>query len=175
MAVEYQRVVASKQSPLYTRARSGAWMEGGTFTQGSVGSHVPSVAGVKQDPRAGSLSSEENKYEIAMSTKPVVDKDFLCPICIQTMKDAFLTACGHSFCYMCIMTHLSNKSNCPSCGLYLTNNQLFPNFLLNKVNLLLPMYSLSLRIVMKMLPSFETQLNLSTCRLMIFLAWNDLS
>ena len=115
-------------------------MEGGAFTQGSVGPHVPSVAGVKQEPRTGSWSSEDNKYEVAMSTKPVVDKDFLCPICIQTMKDAFLTACGHSFCYMCIMTHLSNKSNCPSCGLYLTNNQLFPNFLLNKVSALLPMY-----------------------------------
>lgn len=108
-------------------------MEGGAFTQGSVGPHVPSVAGAKQEPRTGSYSEEENKYEVAMSTKPAVDKDFLCPICIQTMKDAFLTACGHSFCYMCIMTHLSNKSNCPSCGLYLTNNQLFPNFLLNKV------------------------------------------
>ena len=108
-------------------------MEGGTFTQGSVGPQVPSV---KQEPRTGSWDSEDNKFEAAaaaMATKPVVDKDFLCPICIQTMKAAFLTACGHSFCYMCIMTHLSNKSNCPSCGLYLTNNQLFPNFLLNKV------------------------------------------
>lgn len=109
-------------------------MEGGPFTQGSVGPHVPSVAMVKQEPRTDSWSEEENKYEVAMSTKPAVDKDFLCPICIQTMKDAFLTACGHSFCYMCIMTHLNNKSNCPSCGLYLTNNQLFPNFLLNKVS-----------------------------------------
>lgn len=108
-------------------------MEGGTFTQVSVGPHVPSVAGVKLEPRTGSWDSEDNKNEVAMSTKPVVDKDFLCPICIQTMKDAFLTACGHSFCYMCIITHLSNKSNCPSCGLYLTNNQLFPNFLLNKL------------------------------------------
>jgi hypothetical protein len=115
-------------------------MEGGTFTQVSVGPHVPSVAGVKIEPRTGSWDSEDNKNEVAMSTKPVVDKDFLCPICIQTMKDAFLTACGHSFCYMCIITHLSNKSNCPSCGLYLTNNQLFPNFLLNKVSALLPMY-----------------------------------
>lgn len=66
-------------------------------------------------------------------SKLELDKDFLCPICMQTMKDAFLTACGHSFCYMCIMTHLNNKSNCPCCGLYLTNNQLFPNFLLNKL------------------------------------------
>ncbi|XP_042478427.1 E3 ubiquitin-protein ligase COP1-like [Macadamia integrifolia] len=62
-----------------------------------------------------------------------LDKDFLCPICMQIMKDAFLTACGHSFCYMCIITHLHNKSDCPCCGHSLNNNQLFPNFVLNKL------------------------------------------
>ncbi|XP_044466737.1 E3 ubiquitin-protein ligase COP1 [Mangifera indica] len=62
-----------------------------------------------------------------------LDKDMLCPICMQIIKDAFLTACGHSFCYMCIITHLRNKSDCPCCGHYLTNNQLYPNFLLDKL------------------------------------------
>lgn len=62
-----------------------------------------------------------------------VDKDLLCPICMQIVKDAFLTACGHSFCYMCIITHLSNKSDCPCCAQSLCKNQLFPNFLLDKV------------------------------------------
>ncbi|TXG55428.1 hypothetical protein EZV62_020684 [Acer yangbiense] len=62
-----------------------------------------------------------------------LDKDMLCPICMQIIKDAFLTACGHSFCYMCIITHLRNKSDCPCCSHYLTNNQLYPNFLLDKL------------------------------------------
>ncbi|PRQ18821.1 putative transcription factor WD40-like family [Rosa chinensis] len=62
-----------------------------------------------------------------------VDKDLLCPICMQIVKDAFLTACGHSFCYMCIITHLSNKSDCPCCAQSLSKNQLFPNFLLDKL------------------------------------------
>lgn len=61
------------------------------------------------------------------------DKDLLCPICMQIIKDAFLTSCGHSFCYMCIVTHLHNKSDCPSCAHFLTTNQLYPNFLLNQV------------------------------------------
>ncbi|XP_010688913.2 E3 ubiquitin-protein ligase COP1 isoform X1 [Beta vulgaris subsp. vulgaris] len=61
------------------------------------------------------------------------DKDLMCPICMQMIKDAFLTACGHSFCYMCIITHLRNKSDCPCCGRHLTNNQLYPNFLLDKL------------------------------------------
>jgi E3 ubiquitin-protein ligase RFWD2 len=63
-----------------------------------------------------------------------VDKDFLCPICFQAMEDAFLTSCGHSFCYTCITTHLNHKSNCPSCARYLTTEQLIPNFLLTKVS-----------------------------------------
>ncbi|XVE72461.1 hypothetical protein DITRI_Ditri11bG0041000 [Diplodiscus trichospermus] len=62
-----------------------------------------------------------------------VDKDLLCPICMQIIKDAFLTSCGHSFCYMCIITHLRNKSDCPCCSQFLTNNQLFPNILLDKL------------------------------------------
>ncbi|KAG0480033.1 hypothetical protein HPP92_010891 [Vanilla planifolia] len=62
-----------------------------------------------------------------------LDKDLLCPICMGMIKDAFLTACGHSFCYMCIVTHLQNKSDCPRCSQYLTKNLLYPNFLLNKL------------------------------------------
>ncbi|XP_057784867.1 E3 ubiquitin-protein ligase COP1-like [Salvia miltiorrhiza] len=61
------------------------------------------------------------------------EKELSCPICMQIMKDAFLTSCGHSFCYMCIVTHLQNKSDCPCCAQFLTPSQLFPNFLLNKL------------------------------------------
>ncbi|XP_004293335.1 PREDICTED: E3 ubiquitin-protein ligase COP1-like isoform X1 [Fragaria vesca subsp. vesca] len=61
------------------------------------------------------------------------DKDMMCPICIQVIRDAFLTACGHSFCHSCIVTHLGIKSDCPCCGQYLTPNLIFPNFLLDKL------------------------------------------
>ncbi|CAI5511705.1 unnamed protein product [Closterium sp. Naga37s-1] len=49
------------------------------------------------------------------------------------MRDAFLTACGHSFCYSCITTHLHHKRNCPCCSQFLTLDQIFPNFTLNKL------------------------------------------
>ncbi|GAA0155125.1 ubiquitin-protein ligase [Lithospermum erythrorhizon] len=52
-----------------------------------------------------------------------------CPV----IKDAFLTKCGHSFCYMCIVTHLNNKSDCPCCSNYVTTTHIYPNFLLNKL------------------------------------------
>ncbi|KAL2649172.1 hypothetical protein R1flu_017300 [Riccia fluitans] len=107
-------------------------MEG---TEGFVGPSFPSIMVTKMEPRGiwGLDDFKDGRVACGGSLKAEIDKDFLCPICIQTMKDVFSTACGHSFCYMCIMTHLNNKNNCPCCGLYLTNNQLFPNFLLNKL------------------------------------------
>ncbi|GJT41491.1 E3 ubiquitin protein ligase COP1-like protein isoform X1 [Tanacetum coccineum] len=67
------------------------------------------------------------------SGQEVVDKEVLCPICMGIIKDAFMTSCGHSYCYMCIITHLDNKSDCPCCGAGVTVNQIFPNFLLDKL------------------------------------------
>lgn len=103
----------------------------------SGGTYVPSMGGLlKKEPNhgSGSVPSDEEKYESAVRARANVDKDFLCPICFQTMEDAFLTYCGHSFCYTCIMTHLNNRNNCPSCARYLTNDQLIPNILLSKVS-----------------------------------------
>ncbi|KAF5825275.1 hypothetical protein DUNSADRAFT_12433, partial [Dunaliella salina] len=56
-----------------------------------------------------------------------------CPICVDTIHDAFVTTCGHTFCYQCITTHLKHRRNCPSCGNYLTTDHIYPNFLLSKV------------------------------------------
>eukprot|EP00897_Mesotaenium_endlicherianum_P000574 jgi/Mesen1/10517/ME000083S10023 len=100
------------------------------LTEGSMGlpSHVPCMAPPKVEPG----DSYADDY-VQMSAPQPMDKDFLCPICMQVMKDAFLTSCGHSFCYSCITTHLNNKRNCPCCAQFLTHEQLYPNFLLNKL------------------------------------------
>ncbi|KAJ0240178.1 E3 ubiquitin-protein ligase COP1 [Hirschfeldia incana] len=97
----------------------------------------PIVPASKPDPRISSSVGEGFNEEGGSGGleigAPDLDKDLLCPICMQVIKDAFLTACGHSFCYMCIITHLRNKSDCPCCSQHLTNNQLYPNFLLDKL------------------------------------------
>ncbi|CAK7349044.1 unnamed protein product [Dovyalis caffra] len=100
----------------------------------STGAIVPAV---KPEPKpststAAAAASPEPSHA-PDKEEAELDKDFLCPICMQIIKDAFLTGCGHSFCYMCIITHLRNKNDCPCCGHYLTTNQLFPNFLLQKL------------------------------------------
>ncbi|KAK9285569.1 hypothetical protein L1049_024764 [Liquidambar formosana] len=104
----------------------------------STGALVPAVK-AEAKPSSGVTALDSAAPEAAGIGEKVdggaseLDKDLMCPICMQIIKDAFLTACGHSFCYMCIITHLRNKSDCPCCGHYLTNNQLFPNFALNKL------------------------------------------
>ncbi|XP_057859829.1 E3 ubiquitin-protein ligase COP1 [Cryptomeria japonica] len=114
---------------------------------GSVGdrllSSVKAEALTVQEARSSDLNIEDNGNAEWLSQRSNlghpgvknldIDKDFFCPICMQMIKDAFLTACGHSFCYTCIMTHLNDKKNCPCCGQYLTNEQLYPNFLLDKL------------------------------------------
>ena len=86
---------------------------------------------------AGTRAASASPQGPAEEGEGPADRDLLCPICMAVIKDAFLTACGHSFCYMCIVTHLSHKSDCPCCGHYLTKAQLYPNFLLDKVGCLL--------------------------------------
>lgn len=98
----------------------------------------PLVPAVKADAAASSKPAALTDVNYRLDKgggvgSELLDKDLMCPICMQIMKDAFLTACGHSFCYMCIITHLQNKNDCPCCAQFLTSNQLFPNFVLNKV------------------------------------------
>ncbi|KAL8171114.1 hypothetical protein V2J09_022918 [Rumex salicifolius] len=62
-----------------------------------------------------------------------LDKEFRCPICMHMIRDAFLTACGHSYCYMCIFTHLRLKRDCPICRQNVAADQIFPNLALDKL------------------------------------------
>ncbi|KAJ2158073.1 hypothetical protein GGF46_004038 [Coemansia sp. RSA 552] len=66
-----------------------------------------------------------------------------CPICLEAMREAFMTACGHSFCYQCISRHLEERQNCPSCQRAVDKDQVYPNFALNK--LIMQMDATSLR------------------------------
>lgn len=80
-------------------------------------------------PHHGSMVSEDQ------GTLPgLTRKDLACPVCFNTICDPFATSCGHTFCYACLVTHLKHRNSCPSCGSYITQDHIFPNFLLNKVS-----------------------------------------
>jgi hypothetical protein len=41
--------------------------------------------------------------------------DFSCEICLEQMKNAIITDCGHSFCEVCIQGWLKTSNTCPHC------------------------------------------------------------
>lgn len=68
-----------------------------------------------------------------------------CPICLEVLKDPFVTTCGHTFCYTCVTSHLQNRNSCPSCSEYLIPDKIYPNHLLKQVSFLIifPKFCLS--------------------------------
>uniref|UniRef100_A0A8C0W1D4 RING-type domain-containing protein n=1 Tax=Castor canadensis TaxID=51338 RepID=A0A8C0W1D4_CASCN len=77
--------------------------------------------------------------------------DFVCPICFDMIEEAYMTKCGHSFCYKCIHQSLEDNNRCPKCNYVVDNiDHLYPNFLgesfelLFKYSFFLPKYGLAL-------------------------------
>lgn len=103
----------------------------------STGAMVPAAKIAVKQSSSGFTSPELIASKSNKGVEVEVDKELLCPICMQIIEDAFLTSCGHSFCFMCITTHLNNKRDCPCCANSLSSTQLFPNFLLDKVSFLI--------------------------------------
>lgn len=69
-------------------------------------------------------------------TNTYEDKDcnFLCPVCFNMIEDAYITKCGHSFCYKCIKTSLDAHNRCPKCNhVFEKKDEIFPNFLLAEI------------------------------------------
>nr|XP_049707988.1 E3 ubiquitin-protein ligase COP1-like [Helicoverpa armigera] len=62
------------------------------------------------------------------------DCDLLCPVCFELIDEAYVTRCGHSFCYACISKAVELHRRCPKCGAALASrDHIFPNFLLNEL------------------------------------------
>ncbi|KAA0200276.1 hypothetical protein HAZT_HAZT000769 [Hyalella azteca] len=59
--------------------------------------------------------------------------DFLCPICLELMKEAHIISCGHTFCRVCLEKSIDNNKRCPKCNysVFSTEN-IFPNHLVNQ-------------------------------------------
>jgi E3 ubiquitin-protein ligase RFWD2 len=67
------------------------------------------------------------------STLEEKNSDYLCPICFETIEEAHVTRCGHTFCYKCIVRSLEILGKCPKCNIILSQQDIFPNFLLNEL------------------------------------------
>ena len=59
------------------------------------------------------------------------NSDYSCPICFETIEEAHVTRCGHTFCYKCILRSIETLGKCAKCNINLSQQDIFPNFLLN--------------------------------------------
>lgn len=51
----------------------------------------------------------------------------------QIISEATITRCGHTYCSKCIQKSIEIQKKCPKCNQSLTQDQVFPNFLLNEL------------------------------------------
>uniref|UniRef100_A0A8C6I0U6 RING-type domain-containing protein n=1 Tax=Mus spicilegus TaxID=10103 RepID=A0A8C6I0U6_MUSSI len=66
-------------------------------------------------------------------------------------EEAYMTKCGHSFCYKCIHQSLEDNNTCPKCNYVVDNvDHLYPNFLANE--LILKQNSFKVRCALSTMP-----------------------
>ncbi|KAJ1936474.1 hypothetical protein GGF37_005594, partial [Kickxella alabastrina] len=91
----------------------------------------------RQIPSGSRIAGSHKQLQQQPASSPIVlsgsGGSLGCPICLGTICEAFMTACGHSFCYRCISRHLLERHTCPTCQQPLESDQIFPNFTLNKL------------------------------------------
>ncbi|PKU42168.1 e3 ubiquitin-protein ligase rfwd2 isoform x2 [Limosa lapponica baueri] len=69
-----------------------------------------------------------------MGVTIMADVSFSSPICFDMIEEAYMTKCGHSFCYKCIHQSLEDNNRCPKCNYVVDNiDHLYPNFLVNEL------------------------------------------
>ncbi|XP_012141044.1 E3 ubiquitin-protein ligase COP1-like [Megachile rotundata] len=87
------------------------------------------------DECGSKISKHHSKNVLHRISGTLEDKnnDFLCPICFEVIDEAHITRCGHTFCYRCIVKSLEANGRCPSCSYTLTQQDIFPNFLLHEL------------------------------------------
>ncbi|XP_008581218.1 PREDICTED: E3 ubiquitin-protein ligase RFWD2 [Galeopterus variegatus] len=106
-------------SRLSCAARPSAGVGGSSSSLGSGSRKRPLLAPLCN----GLINSYEDK-----------SNDFVCPICFDMIEEAYMTKCGHSFCYKCIHQSLEDNNRCPKCNYVVDNiDHLYPNFLVNEL------------------------------------------
>ena len=91
-------------------------------------------ASIDSQSTTSSTSSKKRMTALNGISSTVDDKsnDYLCPICFDLISEAYITKCGHTFCYQCITKSIEIGKKCPKCNFTLpSQDQIFPNFLLN--------------------------------------------
>lgn len=108
-----------------------------------------------------------------MKNKPIED-DTSCSICMDTLDNPTLTACGHLFCYDCLKMCLSEKNKCPMCKADLSGKDLLVTTKkVDKidVNPLIAKYGSKLGKTISIIRTLVAQ---PSSRIIIFSQWDDM-
>uniref|UniRef100_A0A3P8X2D4 COP1 E3 ubiquitin ligase n=1 Tax=Cynoglossus semilaevis TaxID=244447 RepID=A0A3P8X2D4_CYNSE len=124
--------------PSRTLAAAG---EGGLSSVPTMAAVSSSRGGFPSLSRPASSSSSRKKslhqaplHNGLLNSYEDKSNDFVCPICFEMIEEAYMTKCGHSFCFKCIRRSLEDSNRCPKCNYIVDNvDQLYPNFLVNEL------------------------------------------
>ncbi|XP_076804037.1 E3 ubiquitin-protein ligase COP1-like [Clavelina lepadiformis] len=83
---------------------------------------------------ASSPSRSEFAQPSVLDTYTSINNDFICAICFNIIEEAYMTKCGHTFCYDCLNRSLEQSKKCTKCNTIINSkDEVFPNFVLNSV------------------------------------------
>jgi SWI/SNF-related matrix-associated actin-dependent regulator of chromatin subfamily A3 len=98
-----------------------------------------------------------------------------CSICMDTLDNPTLTACGHLFCYECLKMCLGDKKRCPMCKADLTGKDLMVmNLKVNTsepINPLIQKYGSKLGKLISIIRFLVSQ---KDTRIIVFSQWDDM-
>jgi len=126
-------VASSTSVPTLSSSSQGHVQQSGSTTASVFLSAASSSNSVK---RSAKRKVKANPPIFSSFSNTFTDKnnDFVCPVCFDMIDAAYMTKCGHSFCYQCIVSSLEESNRCPKCNCIIERkDQIYPNFLLNDV------------------------------------------
>ena len=62
-----------------------------------------------------------------------VFSDYICPVCLDLITEAYMTSCGHTFCRNCLIKSIETNKRCPKCTFMIYNtSNIFPNHMVSQ-------------------------------------------
>lgn len=118
------------------RAPAGAAVNTGagasSIGRGLQPSYLPASSSRKTTSRVIKRPLSVIQDGISGSAEEVMS-DYLCPICLELIKEAHIISCGHTFCRTCLEKSIESNKRCPKCNFTVYNmDSIFPNHLVNK-------------------------------------------
>jgi SWI/SNF-related matrix-associated actin-dependent regulator of chromatin subfamily A3 len=120
----------------------------------------------------------ESHYMVTILTQMIekpIDENEKCSICLDSIDNPTLTACGHLFCYDCLKMCLGDKKKCPMCKADLSGKEILvmnkKEVSEEKVNPLIQKYGSKLG---KAISIIRTLVALPSSRIIIFSQWDDM-